>query len=192
MKNKGFVLVETIVTSVFVLGLFSFLIANILPLVGEYEKTLDYDSMESKYDAHLIRKMILRDENQCRIYQLVEFPTASTNKGYYLFEGDSICGYVSNVNYCKTLLSENFLDVNKIILTEYETSNLKSKASSFERAIEEYIKYMPKYNNTVSGTSTQYFYHRRLIIYFNDGRITNIELLLDRDIKTNCEGAPVC
>ena len=41
MKNKkGFVLVETIVAAVFVLGLFSFIIANLLPLVGEYEKKI--------------------------------------------------------------------------------------------------------------------------------------------------------
>ena len=38
MNRKGFVLVETIVTSVFILGLFTFVIANVLPIIGEYEK----------------------------------------------------------------------------------------------------------------------------------------------------------
>lgn len=184
-NNKGFVLVETIVTAVFVLGLFSFLIANILPLVGEYEKSLDYDSIESKYDVHLIRKMILKDNSFCRIENLVTLPT----KGYYLFEEDNICGYLSNINYCQKLLSEDYLDVDKIVLTKYDTTDLKNNASEFERALQEYIEYMPKYNNTVSGSSSQYFYKRRLIVYFNDGRIANIELLLDKDLSVYCGGA---
>ena len=60
-NSNGFVLVEAIITSIFVLGFFSFIISNLLPMVGEYEKSLDYDSISSKYDAHLIRKMILKD-----------------------------------------------------------------------------------------------------------------------------------
>ena len=41
-----------------------------------------------------------------------------------------------------------------------------------------FISQMQRYNNT-GLSSTQYNYERRLIIAFNDGRIVNIELLLD-------------
>ncbi len=181
-NNKGFVLVETIVTAVFVLGFFSFLIANLLPLVGEYEKALDYDSIESKYDAHLIRKMILKD-NSCRTRNLITLST----EGYYVFEDTDICLYLDNVNYCRKLLSEDFLDVKKIILTRYNTSDLKRNKDNFERPLEEYIDYLPKYESTVN--ITQYFYQRRLIIWFNDGRITNIELLMNNDGSITCGGA---
>lgn len=184
-KQKGFVLVETIVTAVFVLGLFTFLIANILPLVGDYERGLEHDSIESKYDAHLIRKMILKDSNHCRIKNLLTLP----DKNYYLFEKDRICGYLSNVNYCKLLLSEEYLDVKNIILTNYNVSELKPHASAFNRTLEEYIKHMPNYSNTVAGASSQYFYKRRLIIEFNDGRVTTVELLLDYEI---CTGGTTC
>ena len=57
MKKKGFVLVETIVTSVFVLGLFVFIFANILPLIGDYDRIRNYDTIESIYDTHMIKKM---------------------------------------------------------------------------------------------------------------------------------------
>ena len=184
MNKKGFVLVETIVTAVFVLGLFTFLIANILPLVGDYERTLDYDSIESKYDAHLIRKMILKD-NSCRTENLITLPS----KGYYEFNGTDLCLYLSNSNYCNKLLSDNYLAVEKIIITGYDTTSLKERASSFNRALSEYIDYIPKYTNTVSFNSTQYFYKRRLIIVFKDGRITNIELLMNKDMSLNCGGA---
>ena len=176
MNKKGFVLVETIVVSVFVLGLFTFIIANIIPLIGEYEKESDYDSIESIYSAHMVRKMILKSENQ-RIASLATLPS----EGYYMFDGDEICYYLTNINYCKKLLSRNFLDVKKIILTNYVISNdFKKRSQNFDRATREYISQMQKYNNTGLDTS-EYDFERRLIIVFNDGRITNIELLFNRD-----------
>lgn len=176
MNKKGFVLVETIVVSVFVLGLFTFIIANIIPLIGAYEKESDYDSIESIYSAHMVRKMILKSENQ-RIASLATLPS----EGYYMFDGDEICYYLTNINYCKKLLSRNFLDVKKIILTNYVISNdFKKRSQNFDRATREYISQMQKYNNTGLDPS-EYDFERRLIIVFNDGRITNIELLFNRD-----------
>lgn len=174
MNNKGFVLVESIVVSVFVLALFTFIIANILPLIGEYDKVRNYDSIESIYDAHMIRKMILKSDEQ-RVTNLVSLPS----EGYYLFEGQDICLYLSNIYYCKKLLSRDYLDVNKIIITDYVISDdFVKKSSQFDRTLREYIGQMQRYNNT--GLSpTQYNYERRLIISFNDGRVVNIELLLD-------------
>ncbi len=183
MKNKGFVLVETIITAVFVLGLFSFLIANILPLVGQYEKTLDYDSSESKYDAHLIRKMIIKD-NSCRTRNLLDLK----DNGFYSFDKDEICYYLNNMNYCQMLLSRDFLDVKKIIVTEYNTTKLKNNKDLFERAVKEYVDYIPKYSNT-TGSVSSYSTKRRLIIWFNDGRITNVEILFDDDPSVVCGGA---
>lgn len=181
-NSNGFVLVEAIITSIFVLGFFSFIISNLLPMVGEYEKSLDYDSISSKYDAHLIRKMILKD-NSCRTENLINLSTYD----YYEFNGTDICLYLNNINYCKKLLSEDYLDVNKIILTRYNTSTIKAKSDKFDRVIKEYIDYIPKYESTIN--INQYFYQRRLIILFNDGRITNIELLMNSNGNITCGGA---
>lgn len=38
IDNKGFMLAETLVVSIFVMSIFSFIYANILPLIAEYEK----------------------------------------------------------------------------------------------------------------------------------------------------------
>lgn len=174
MNNKGFVLVESIVVSVFVLSLFTFIIANVLPLVGEYDKARNYDSIESIYDAHMIRKMILKSDEQ-RVTNLVTLPS----EGYYLFEGTDICLYVSNINYCRKLLSRDYLDVSKIVITNYVISDdFVNKSKGFNRALREYIEGMQRYNNT-SLSPTQYNYERRMIVSFNDGRVANIELLLD-------------
>ena len=93
MNNKGFVLIETIVTSVFVLGLFTFLVANIVPLVGDYELASNYDSIESIYDAHAIRKMLLKSSS-AKLSNLLSF--ASVTDRCYFFDRTEICNYVTN------------------------------------------------------------------------------------------------
>ncbi|MBR1385570.1 MAG: hypothetical protein IJ568_01930 [Bacilli bacterium] len=174
MKNKGFVLVETIVTAVFVLGLFVFIVANIIPIVGDYDREADYDSIETIYDMHMIRKMILKSD-----YSKVETLLTLPSEGYYIFEDQDICLHLSNENYCKKLLSRNYLDVRKIIVTNYTISDdFVNRSENFDRAMREYIKVMPRYNNTSLEAST-HDYERRIIVSFNDGRVGNIELLLD-------------
>ena len=179
MNKKGFVLVETIVTSVFVLGLFVFIIANVLPIVGEYEKADDYDSIESIYDAHMVRKMILRDD-QNRVAKLLTLPIETDdNAAYYLFDGNDICNFLNNVNYCKELLSRDYLDVKQIVIVPYVISdNFVRESKKFNRNLREYVLQMQKYNNT-GLASDLYDFERRLIIEFNDGRVTNIELLFN-------------
>lgn len=180
MNKKGFVLVETIVTSVFILGLFTFIIANVLPIIAEYEKKEDYDSVESIYDAHLIRKMILKDD-ESKVVRLLTLPS-DENKKYYIFDRDSICNFLSNINYCRSLLGRDYLDVKQIIVTTYTISDAFVRESkSFNRNLKEYISNMQKYSNT--GLSpTMYNYERRLIVEFNDGRVTNIELLFNSSV----------
>ena len=135
-NNKGFVLVESIVAAIFVIGLSTFLILNILPLVGEYEKILNFDSPDSKYDAHLIRKMLLMDE-ACRVHNILTFQdsdfvepgpasqckyTNCKKPKYYYFENDRICDFLEHSNYCRKLLSADYLGVSEIIITDYSGS----------------------------------------------------------------------
>ena len=177
MNNKGFVLIETIVSSVFVLGLFTFLVANIVPLVGDYEKAANYDSIESIYDAHMIRKMLLSSSDE-KLAHLLSFRNVENR--FYYFDGTEICSFVTNQNHCKKLLSRSFLDVREIIITDFEISNdfIDYARNNFDRALREYVTQMQQYTNT-SANPSSYNFARRLIVVFNDGRITNIELLFD-------------
>ncbi|NLA33399.1 MAG: hypothetical protein GX861_00825 [Tenericutes bacterium] len=54
--NKGFIIVETLVVSAFVLGIFTFIYVNVIPLIGLYEKRNTYDDIESVYNINTIRK----------------------------------------------------------------------------------------------------------------------------------------
>ncbi len=186
-KKKGFVLVESIVAAVFVLGLSTFLIMNIIPLVGEYEKTLNYDSVDAKYDAHLIRKMILMDD-ACNVESILSFGATFNNKPkYYYFEGDDICNFLSHKKFCRNLLSPDYLDVKEIIMTEYKADAIKKlddiEYDRFSRQMQDYLKYMPTYD----GINSFYQFRNRIIVTFNDGTATNIELLRPYS-STSCSG----
>jgi len=170
MNQKGFVLVESIVTSVFVLGLFTFIVGNILPLIAEYDKGMNYDNVESIYDAHLIKMMILHN-TPTRIESITTF---SDDKDYLLFDSKDLCSYLDNKNYCNKLLSREFLDVKKIIITNYVVSdNFITESQKFDRVTREYIMQMDKFSSALGHAND-----KRIIISFNDGRVVSTELLI--------------
>jgi len=184
MNRKGFVLVETIITSVFVLGFLVFIVSNVLPVIGEYKKTNEYDTIDAVYDAHLIRKMLLGNSDP----ELTSSLLCSTGyssclqancRDYYMFDKDTICSYVEDEHYCKILLSRNYLDVKEIVVTSYEIKDQFVKASKkFDRGMREYIAQMQKYTLANPNQYSEFFTNR-LIVYFNDGRIANIELIVE-------------
>ena len=64
MKNlnqKGFILTETLVVSVFLMVLFTMIYTNFYPLIGQYEKRENYDDADGKYAAYWIKKIIESD-----------------------------------------------------------------------------------------------------------------------------------
>lgn len=184
INNRGFVMVETIVVAVFVMGICTFLFANFLPLIGEYERISDYDSVSSKYKVHEIKKMILRDLNHNVELEDLFFELPD-NEGYNIYsvtkEGTEenpiikhqLCEELDSVNYCNKLLGENHLGVKDIIITKFQLSKIKASIKELEgkRELKEYIDYLPSYSKH-NDKSTYY----RLIVSFNDGSIANLEV----------------
>lgn len=176
-------MVETIVVAVFVIGICTFLFTNFLPLIGDYEKVSNYDTMESKYKVNEIRKMILRDlDNNAEIEKI--FTNISTETGYTRFTNyivgeeeiikNKLCDNLDSSNYCYKLLGQDYLNVKDVIITKFKLSKIKSsiKDLSGDRALKEYIDYLPSY----SKYSSRYDNYYRLIVTFNDGNMANIEV----------------
>ena len=61
--EKGFMLLETLVVTVFIATLFAFIYQNTIPLFGEYKQRMKYDDIDSVYAADLFRQMLLADYN---------------------------------------------------------------------------------------------------------------------------------
>ena len=60
VNKNGFILVETLIVGVFIMAIFSLLYTNFFPLIGEYERYKDYDTVESTYIAHWARMIALK------------------------------------------------------------------------------------------------------------------------------------
>ena len=62
MKNKkGFVLVETLVVTVFVMTVLTMLLVNYTPAMSEFQRREYSDDVDSKYDLYWVRKMVQSD-----------------------------------------------------------------------------------------------------------------------------------
>ena len=202
-NNKGFVLVESIVVAIFVLAFLTFLIVNLLPLIGSYESALNYDTVESRYNAHLIRKMILKDDF-CKVRNLLNI---GSNSVYSYFNGEEMCEYLEKQNYCHKLFSKEFLDVREVLITDTQATDLRALSdlenstnnsdfqayvkfeSRVSREMRSYIKAMPSFP---SVDSFAYLYQRRIIVRFGDGSITNVEVLLSDNTSLGCFGGLTC
>lgn len=70
LESQGFIIVETLIVSAFVLGIFTFIYVNVIPLIGIYEQRNTYDDIESIYNIDTIRDNLdLSSLNSNIIYQ---------------------------------------------------------------------------------------------------------------------------
>ena len=158
VNKKGFMLVETLIVSVFVMGIFSLLYANFFPLVGEYERYKNYNTVESTYIAHWARMIALKglpdsvyNEVKTKGYKDISDCALYTNE-----ESEGNCGAFTVMN-----------NVSKIYLTTYSTTTFKNFVkdnNTFERDFREYIAYLPTYSKNTSKTPNTGYY--RVIVEY--------------------------
>lgn len=178
LNQKAFLMAEAIVVGLFIMTLFTYIYSNLIPLLAKYESREKYEDVSLTYDANLIRNAILLDiqrnpynDTENKIFGGL----ASSSYIYYDESSNSICDKLVLNEYCNSLLSKTYLNVEAIIATHYRTTEIKKHTDDFTRAIADYIEIIPEYSSTVGSAFDSY---RRLIIVFKDGRMANIELII--------------
>lgn len=165
INKKGFILVETLIVSVFVIGIFSLLYTNLFPLIGEYERYKNYNTVEATYIAHWARVNALKGLPDS-IYASV-----STN-GYLDINDCSIYTNTDGVESCYAFKTIN--NVSKIYLTSYSIVTFKDFVKdndSFSRSFREYISYLPTYSKNTTKTPASGYY--RVIIEYTSNNTYN-------------------
>lgn len=181
-NNGGFALVETLIGALFVVVIFTVLFENYYPLIGSYERYENYDDLDSKYVAHYLREMISVDPNKSEIFSKL---TSASGKSYVVFDkGESdenitntatpneLCTLLSvrdtfnNKQYCQTFIQQ--ANINKIYLTNYDTTNFKNYVKEHAQSVDEegeekvsrafelYVQYLPTFKNSASSKSGYY------------------------------------
>ncbi len=173
INNKGFALVETLIVTAFVVGIFSVMYANFYPMMGEYEKRENYDDISSIYNANLFKELIekSKNDNDSNIKKKIDRVTTGekiinhipsynysekTEETYINSVYENIDEYDFNDelknNYYKTLVKN--LNVEEIYLLPYNIELFKSKTKNsygFDTQTQEYIDYLPEYKNNTYG-----------------------------------------
>ena len=176
LNNKGFVLAETMIVTMFMLTLFTMIYAQFYPLIGEYEKREVYDNVDGKYAAYWIKQIIESDA-----YNPPASEKITTTKSYIHFK----CSHVDNSNnernMCINLVKS--LNISKcqntttgdeceIYITHFKiggegvTPNFKNTVNSdtsntFSSDFKDYINYLPDFG---IGYTTQSNYRVILVI----------------------------
>lgn len=150
LNSKGFVMTETLVVAVFIMGIFGIMYNNYYPLIGEYERREVFDDVDSKYGAFWIKRFI-----QHSSYNLsaAEKNTINSN-GYVLFS----CNNINNdyrKTMCNKLLKElEVKDYNvqpKVYITKYNLESFKNYVAAdtnyatFSGGFSDYVNFLPIY-----------------------------------------------
>ena len=100
-NNKGFVLTETLVVTVFLVTIFTFIYVSIIPLMGKYEDLISHNSnIDIVYKLYNIRKLMKEDDSK---YSMTNY---SINQ--------ITCSSFANLNYCNKMM--DYLELNSYIL----------------------------------------------------------------------------
>lgn len=84
LNNKGFVLAETLVVTIFLMTIFTMIYTYFYPLIGEYEKRENYDDVDSTYSIFWIKRLI--EDQSYSIKSNIARKTDFMRDGYFRFE----------------------------------------------------------------------------------------------------------
>ena len=162
-NNRGFALVETLVTTVFIAFIFSMIFINFYPLIGEYEKRENYDDVTSKYGAYWI-KLLVENSN----YNL----NINEQNGYNVITCNDLYPTSGN-SFCTNVFTK--LHVSQVVISRYNITTLKNNvnsnsASNINKELREYIKYLPKYDYVSSSeqlNDSSIYQPYRIIVKFD-------------------------
>lgn len=156
MNNKGFIMVETLIVTVFVVTLFILIYQVTLPAMGEYERLYIYDDIDSIYASNLYKQMLTR-------YANMEYIDTYLQSSNYLDISDcSNKNIYMNEEYCKTIKKHISVTENDFIfITNYDISSFKAEVLADEKFdsgnlsnYRNYINTVPnieKFSNNITG-----------------------------------------
>ena len=145
-QNKGFILAEAVITSVFVLGIFTFVLANVFPLIGKYERTLQFDNLEDVFLANNFREVLEKTGVDIKS-KIGSYTNTVSNIA-------QLCG--NNNDFCKSVLDKNndYFNITNIVIQQSSSSSSKAhlrldsvNPTYKKRAFKAYARYFNNNNS---------------------------------------------
>lgn len=155
-NNKGFVLAEAIIVSVFVLGMFTYLAMNVIPLISRYERVVNYDNPQEIYLANTLYEEMLNVENINNINTDIELSIENTNNGTEV-EPKLTCTRTGGGNCTGSV--KFYEGLGKALKIEaiytYDTdNNCESESIKSDKGLKNYCEYYTKRKDKNGNTKT--------------------------------------
>lgn len=149
-NNKGFVLAEAIIVSVFVLGMFTYLAMNVIPLISRYERVVNYDNPQEIYLANTLYEEMLNVENNTTINSDIVLSVSNNND-----EKNLTCTRKVGGNCTGSI--DFYIELGKALKIEaiytYDTGNNCEKISN-DKGLRNYCEYYIKRKDKDGNTKT--------------------------------------
>ena len=144
MNKKGFIMVETLIVTVFVVTLFILIYQITVPALGEYESIYIYDDIDSIYASDLYKQMLTRYGNLYYVEEQLK------TKNYLDVSDCSNTNVYSNSDYCNQVKkSIGITDRDYIFITKYDISSFKNEVRTDEKFDSGNLSNFRNYINTV-------------------------------------------
>ena len=121
MNKKGFVLIETLVVTMFTLFIFTILYNSVVPLLGRYKELSYYDDLDTTYDLYHINNLVKSDTNYQAIisskYKKIDCNNDTLNNQdacYALFDFLEIDSTMDEVIYLNMSFKDDLLNDSNI------------------------------------------------------------------------------
>lgn len=125
LNKKGFIMVETLIVTAFVVALFVLVYKTTVPFMGEYEQMTSYDDIDSVYAANLWKQMINRYGNTKNIDSYLE------SNSYIIMNDCNNKDLYIDSNYCLALKKNlGVTDNDYAILTKYDITDFRDVVNS--------------------------------------------------------------
>ena len=177
-------MVETLITTVFVVTILSIIYINFFPLIGEYERREAYDDVDSKYGAFWVKRMIQDSKYNPDAGRVVPFSV--------FLRREIDCSSLYDNNTPEKAMCDNLwqkLGVKRVFLTHYNITKFKACVANYnsdacksvgaagsdqtfkdftiDDAFKSYIAYLPDYSAFQSYNNAKY----RIIVEFEHTNI---------------------
>lgn len=146
-NNKGFVLAEAIIVSVFVLGMFTYLAMNVIPLISRYERVVNYDNPQEIYLANTLYEEMVELETSNNVQNRI---TMSINNNV-LECNDSVNNTCTGSFVYKELVKALKIEA---IYTYDTTNNCESESIKNDKGLKNYCEYYTKRKDKDGNTKT--------------------------------------
>lgn len=185
-SNSGYAMTEILIAAVVILGIFSLLFSNFLPLAAEYESRAIYNNPTSKYAAYYLRKMYinaLESKTNGIDRKVVLNENIAKNNYYKVYDKkeNKLCDNIllEDKPFCENIIKQ--YNIEEVIITNYKVQDLK-KTYPKNGTFSNYIAHLPVYKDKTENGKELY----RLILKTKDYGYATTEILSDYKTNSKC------